>query len=265
MELWKALLIGLLGWASSLYGLGLFGIFGGWQCVGKPLIAGTIIGIILGDVTTGILMGAAIQTLYIGLVTPGMSMPGDVNLAGWIGIPLAIVAGASSEYALALAVPLSFLGSSLTYLVASVNCIWVHKQEKLLNEGKIKQAARIPIWGASTNFLCRFVPIFLSCYFGSGVITWAVENMPLWLGSTFILLGKMLPAIGFALLLSFMVRKKLDLLYFFIGFVFLRIIGVGIVPCTIIALFLAYIDYLYNNNNRKPALATAAADDEEDE
>lgn len=265
MELWKALLIALLGWASSLYGMGLFGIFGGWQCVGKPLIAGTIIGFILGDVTTGILMGAAIQTLYIGLVTPGMSMPGDVNLAGWIGIPLAMTAGATSEYALALAVPLSFIGSSLTYLVASFNCVWVHKQERLLNQGKIKEAARIPIIGASTNFICRFVPIFLCCYFGSGVITWAVDNMPEWLGNTFILLGKMLPAIGFALLLSFMVRKKTDLLYFFVGFICLRIIGIGIVPCTVIALFLAYIDYMYNNKNVRPALANAAIDDGEDE
>ena len=45
--------------------------------MGRPLVSGFIIGIILGDVKTGILMGAAVQTLYIGLVTPGLSMPAD--------------------------------------------------------------------------------------------------------------------------------------------------------------------------------------------
>lgn len=261
MQLWQALLLALLGWMSSLYGMGLFGIFGGWQGVGKPLVAGMIIGLILGDIKTGILMGAAIQTLYIGLVTPGMSMPGDVNLAGWIGIPLAMVAGANSEYALALAVPLSFLGTSLTYLTASANCFWVHKQEALLKHGEIKKAARIPIFGASTNFLCRFVPIFVACYFGGDTITWVVEHMPAWLGNTFILLGKMLPAIGFGLLLTFMLKKKADLLFFFAGFIFLRVIGVGIVPCTVLALFFAFLDAMYHKTQTK----VAASVDEEDE
>ena len=55
-------------------------------------------------------MGAAVQTLYIGLVTPGLSMPADLNFAAYMGIPLAMVAGASTEYALSLSVPLKLSG-----------------------------------------------------------------------------------------------------------------------------------------------------------
>lgn len=121
MSLFQALLLGLLGWMSSIYSPVLAAGLGGWYCLGRPLVSGFVIGIILGDVTTGIILGAAIQALYIGLVTPGGSMPADVNYAAWIGIPLAMTAGAGKEFALALAVPLSFLGVAAVYTTIAIN------------------------------------------------------------------------------------------------------------------------------------------------
>lgn len=89
MSIWQALLIALIGYMSSIYSPWLLGGLGGWYTTGRPFVAGMIIGLILGDVKTGILMGAAVQALYIGLVTPGGAMPADVNFAAYIGIPLA--------------------------------------------------------------------------------------------------------------------------------------------------------------------------------
>ena len=54
-------------------------------------------------------------------------MPADVNFAAWIGIPLAMVAGAGKEYALALAVPLSSLGVLAVYGLCAINLYFVHK------------------------------------------------------------------------------------------------------------------------------------------
>ena len=107
MSLFQALLLALFGWMSSIYSPVLMGGLGGWYTLGRPLVSGMVIGAIMGDIQTGIIMGAAIQMLYIGLVTPGGAMPADVNFASWIGIPLAMAAGAGQEFALALAVPLS--------------------------------------------------------------------------------------------------------------------------------------------------------------
>lgn len=71
MTLLQALLIALFGYLSSNYSPWCFGQLGGWYTMGRPLVSGLIIGVILGDVRTGILMGAAVQTLYIGLVITG--------------------------------------------------------------------------------------------------------------------------------------------------------------------------------------------------
>lgn len=80
MNFFQALLIALIGSCASIYGPWLLGTMGGWYTIGRPLIAGAVIGVILGDIKTGILIGAAIQALYIGLVTPGLSMPGILTL-----------------------------------------------------------------------------------------------------------------------------------------------------------------------------------------
>ena len=159
-----------------------------------------------------------------------------------MGIPLAMVAGASTEYALTLSVPLSFLGVSLVYVVASVNVFWVRKQEKWISEGKIGKAANVPIYASASQFVARFVPIFLACYFGQDFITNVVAAIPTWLGNAFVSFGKVLPAVGFAMLLKFVLKKKYDLLYFFGGFVMMKVLGMPIIAATLIACLLALID-----------------------
>lgn len=249
MTLIQAVLIALAGYLSSNYSPWVFGQLGGWYTMGRPLIAGLIIGIILGDIQTGILMGAAVQTLYIGLVTPGLSMPADLNFAAFMGIPLAMVAGATPEYAISLSVPLSFLGVSLVYVVATTNVFWVRKQESWIEEGKINHASNIPMYASVVQFVARFFPIFVACYFGQDFIIMIVENIPEWTGNAFVIFGKMLPAVGFAMLLRFVLKKNIELVYFIVGFIMIAILELPIIAATAIACFLGYLDIKYNNNN----------------
>ena len=88
MTLFQALLIGLFAYLGSKRTPWFFGVTGGWNMIGRPLVAGLIVGIILGDVTNGVIAGAMVQALFIGQITPGGAMPADVNWAAYIGIPL---------------------------------------------------------------------------------------------------------------------------------------------------------------------------------
>lgn len=243
MSLIQALLIALLGYLGSIYGTFLFGTIGGWNMIGRPIVAGAIIGFIMGDVKNGILIGAAIQALYVGLVTPGMSVPGDVNFASYIGIPLALAAGATPEYAVGISVPLSLLGVAAIYSVATFNAVFVHKQEKWIAEGKLKQATRIPIYSNISEFIVRFVPIFLACYFGADYVPKLIALIPEQLGTIFQVLGGILPAVGFGLLIKFTLKKNIELLFVLVGFILMAVLHMPIVAITILALFIAYIDY----------------------
>ena len=211
--------------------------------MGRPLVSGMVIGIILGDVQTGIIMGAAIQMLYIGLVTPGGAMPADVNFASWIGIPLAMVGGAGTEFALALAVPLSTLGVFAVYGLCAINLFFVHKQDAYVEKGEFDKAARIPIVGQITNIALRFFPILIINYFGADLVSKLVEIMPLWLTDILQIFANMLPLVGFMLLMRTLVKKDLDLIYFVLGFILVSVANIGMIPIVIAALVIAYLKY----------------------
>lgn len=243
MTIFQALLIALLGYLGSIYGTFLFGTVGGWNLIGRPIVAGAVIGFIMGDVKNGIIIGAAIQALYVGLVTPGMSVPGDVNFASYIGIPLALASGASAEYAVAISVPLSLLGVAAIYSVATFNAVFVHLQERWIAEGKLKQAARIPIYSNISEFIVRFIPIFAACYFGAEFVPKLIALIPESLADIFQVLGGILPAVGFGLLIKYTLKSNRQLLYLLIGFIMIAVLHMPIVAVTIVALFIAFIDY----------------------
>ena len=252
VSLWQALLIGLIGYASSIYAPWLFGGLGGWYTTGRPFIAGLIIGVILHDVKAGILMGAAIQALYIGLVTPGGSMPADVNFAAYIGIPLAIVSKLPASEAVALSVPLSFFGVGMVYLTVTINCLFVHWQDTLIKEGRLKRAIDVPVIGQITNFVVRFFPIFLISYFGSPYVAKLASIMPKTLETMLVAFGSILPAVGFGLILSFILKQNFELMYFIIGFLLVAVLKVSIVPVLLVGLFFAFLDIRYT---QRPPLA----------
>ena len=128
----QAALLGLFACLASMPGLG--GTSIGNYTLGRPLVAGLVVGIILGDITDGILVGMAIQVVYIALVTPGGTVSADVRAACYIGIPLALIAvkaqglDAGSAEAAALATSLGAtcgtLGAILFYGTATINLAW---------------------------------------------------------------------------------------------------------------------------------------------
>ena len=113
MTIVQAALIGLFAYLGRNQVPWLCGTTCGWYGIGRPLVAGLICGVILGNVTAGVLCGVAVQAIFIGQITPGGAVPSDLNLAAYIGIPLAIVAGGSSDMAVALAIPVGALGVAL--------------------------------------------------------------------------------------------------------------------------------------------------------
>ena len=249
MNLFQALLIALLGYLSSIYSPWLS--LGGWYTIGRPLVAGFLIGLILGDVQQGIILGAAVQALYIGLVTPGGSMPADVNFAAWIGIPLTMVAGQDANFAVALSVPFSFLGVAAVYSVVSFNPLFVHQQDKFIEEGQLEKAVRIPVVGQISNFVVRFVPTFLCIYLGQDFAIAFAQSIPEWLGGVLFTFGSLLPLIGFAILLNYVAKKTTDLTFYLVGFVLAASLGLGIVPVLVFALLLAYMDFRYGKDDNR--------------
>ena len=68
----------------------------------RPIMVGTLAGLILGDVTTGLKAGAIAELSYLGLLTIGGTVPPDPLMAGMMTVVIAIRSGVSAETALGL-------------------------------------------------------------------------------------------------------------------------------------------------------------------
>ncbi|MEE6729846.1 PTS sugar transporter subunit IIC, partial [Pediococcus pentosaceus] len=100
----KTLLVGLV----ALFGYGEYFLTGRGQ-VARPIVIGPLTGLILGDLTTGIEIGAALELAYIGVVEIGASVPQDMVSSGVLGTVFAITTGKGISAALTFGLPLSML------------------------------------------------------------------------------------------------------------------------------------------------------------
>ena len=225
----QAALFGLFACLASLPGMG--GTTIGNYTLGRPLVAGLIVGIIMGDMQTGILVGAAIQVVYIALVTPGGTVSADVRAVSYIGIPLAILAiknsgidPASAEaagMAASLGAAVGTLGTVLFYGTATINLVWQGMGWKWLEKGdlhKLYLVNNVLPWIG--HIVCSFLPTFIITMGGTAMVDLMKTYMPMdgIAMKTLFTVGSLLPTVGIAILLKQVISKPTDFLTFFFGF-----------------------------------------------
>ena len=107
--------------------------------IGKPLVLGFLVGLILGDPVQGTIAGATIQLIYLGVMSTGGSYPADAGLAGIIGTASVILGGLSTSEAVAVAVPIGLAGTVLFQLRMLSAVPFTHLADKAAEEGNSKK------------------------------------------------------------------------------------------------------------------------------
>jgi PTS system mannose-specific IIC component len=246
----KALLIAAvayLGWLPTPW---FGGVPIGWYTLGRPLIAGTIVGAILGDIQTGMIVGATINAFYIGAITPGGAMAADMNMAGYVGTALAILAKVKPEVAVAMAVPIGLVGTFGWQAFSTLSVFWVHRADKHAEDLNFRGLTWDLMGGPQIlNFLLRFVPVFLVVYFGAPIAEQMASLIPDWLTHILTVIGSMLPAVGFAVLIKMMYRRNVVMLaYFAIGFVLVAVGKMPMVAVAMLGLALAGLHWFFRSS-----------------
>lgn len=270
----QAILIGICACLSSMPGMGGSSI--GNYTLGRPLVGGLVCGLILGDVTTGVLVGCAMQVVYIALVTPGGTVSADVRAVSYIGIPLAMAAlssygldVASSEgtaLATSFGTMVGTLGTVLFYGTATINLVWQHIGWKAVENRKYKKLYLVDMglpW--ISHLICSFIPTVIMCKLGADVVEMIKTALPMdgLAMKTLFTVGSLLPCVGIAILLKQIVKKATDFIPFLFGVVLAASLGINLVSATVIAGMFAIITY-----NLKMLLlkkSAGAADDDDDE
>jgi PTS system mannose-specific IID component len=214
ISLVQAVLISLaayLGSSTWFAGVGYFTVY-------RPLVGGTIVGLILGDPVAGMQLGAAINAIYLGFISTGGSLPGDLIFAGYIGTALGLVAGLDAPTALSLVVPLGLLGSGIWFFRLTVDSLFVHWADAFAERGSTRGVAAMNLWPGQLLLLLLYgIPTFIIVYFGSSAVQSVVATIPPKLVEGLAMVGGMLPALGIGMLLNYMAQGRL-MGFYLLGF-----------------------------------------------
>ncbi|MDD3337362.1 MAG: PTS sugar transporter subunit IIC [Lachnospiraceae bacterium] len=238
MNVFQAILLGIL------YYLGNSSIIAGpvgYYTVYRPLVGGFLAGVVLGDPVTGTMVGATINLMYIGFISAGGALPGDMCLAGILGAALSISGGMDTEAALALAVPIGLIGTLLWFGRLTLDSIFAHMADKMVEEGKSDK-----IWIPSVLlpqlmlFIMTAVPCFLAAYFGTTAIQGAIDALGGTVLGILIIIGGMMPALGIGLTLLYIFKGDARV-FFFLGFLITVYSGLSMIAVGFLSLCAAIV------------------------
>lgn len=86
----SAILTGIFCYLGAIESPVLFGMTGGFYIVGRPLVAGLLVGVAFGDVQAGVLCGLAVQAVFIANLSTGGATNSEITYAAYGGIGLAM-------------------------------------------------------------------------------------------------------------------------------------------------------------------------------
>ena len=183
----------------------------------KPTMAGFFAGLVLGDVTTGLVVGGTLNLLVLGIGNFGGASIPDYMTGALLGTAFAIQSGQGAEFGVTLAIPIGLLMIQLDILARFSNTYFQHRAERLVEEGNIEAAARMNILGLIPQSISRMLPVFLALVFGSDFVNLVVNHLPMWLMNGLKTAGGILPSLGIAILLRYLPVSR-NISYLILGF-----------------------------------------------
>lgn len=206
----------------------------------KPLLAGAVVGLILGDFTQGLIIAGTIELMWLGTNNIGAYQPPDVISGSIVGVAIGIMSGGGVGAGVAIAIPVALLVQQLAMVVMTGNISVVNRADKTLESGNFKSIDKLQYLGGLNFFLSRAIPVFIAVYLGAPAVDAALNFIPESILTGLTIASGIIPAVGIALLLSMMVKKDMWI-FFIIGFTISSFLGLSIVPVALIGIGLAGI------------------------
>lgn len=225
----------------------------GWYTMGRPLVASFIVGLILGDVPSAMIVGIPLQIMYMGNVTPGGAVAWDLSYATYIGTAGALVfgKGLGTTELIGLAVVFAGIGGLVGGMMWNVSYALNLPLNRVAHK-YAEEGATDKMWipnvalGQIIGFACRFIPaviILSSMTAASGQADFA-SIIPGWVTTALSVFGGMMASLGMGIILSFLIKKKYDFAIFITGFILVTYFGLSTMAVAIVALIAAVLYYV---------------------
>lgn len=210
----------------------------------RPIIASTLTGLALGNLKTGVMVGAAMEFVALGWMTIGAAVPPDPALSGVIAAVLAILGKQSIGVAVSIAVPIAVAGQLLQIVQKSIIDVAImHWAERGVERGKISRVNTAHLLTAIPSALRVSIPSVAVAYFADATIVRnAFDSIPKAITGGLQISSGFLVVVGYAMIMQLLNVKEL-LPFFFIGFLTMTFTDITLVGLTLLGGSLALIYY----------------------
>jgi fructoselysine and glucoselysine-specific PTS system IIC component len=227
--------------------LGYMNSFFGSSNLGRPILMSTLVGLALGDVTTGIMVGATLELVWLGVFPIGASNPPDYVSGSIIGAAYVLTTGSDAASACVLAIPVAMLISMVwNFLMMSAVPLLSARADHYAELGDAKKVDWMHYWAIIIQTVPLALIVALGYYFGAPVIESVVNTIPTWITSGLDYATGIIPAIGLAMIARMLIDKKVAC-FLFLGFVLASFFGLSIIGITCVACILVAI-LMFNVN-----------------
>ncbi len=212
----------------------------GPQMLRRPLLTGTIAGIIMGDMVQGLIISATLELMWMGIGNVGAYSAPDIVAGAIIGVSLGIATGGGIATGIALGVPVSLLCQQLLIIWRSFACFLNPWAEKSVLNGHFDSLTKVHLCSMPIWFFIRAIPCFIAIYFGSDLIKLILDAIPKSIISGMGVASKLIPAVGICILLLMLLKGRMWF-FFLLGFMLTTYLKLPIIPITFIALAFAVL------------------------
>lgn len=207
----------------------------------RPLVACTLVGLVLGDVKTGVLLGGALEMIALGWMNVGAAMAPDAALASVISAILVIVGKQPIGQGIAIAVPIAAAGQVLTIFVRTITVFFQHKADKYAEEANFRGIEMCHFAGLVLQALRVAIPaVLVGLIAGTSVVEGMLNSIPEVVTRGLQIAGGFIVVVGYAMVINMMEAKAL-MPFFFLGFVVAAFTGFNLVGLGILGLCIAIL------------------------
>lgn len=235
----------------------------------QPIVAGPIVGLLLGDLETGVLIGASLQVIYLGVVNVGGAQSTDTLFATCTATALAIMTGISQEAAITLSIPLGYIGLVMLQVTRIFFAMCIPALDRVAETGNQAKFDALYIGHIVVGYGLIALTVFIALAAGADATQAFIDALPPFIMSGMQVAAGLLPAIGLGILLNMMWDNK-KLIYFFLGFALVAYLAIPTLGIAIIGLFLMLVDFFRNQElhaleTKLAALKSGSASDVDSE
>lgn len=208
----------------------------------RPIVIGPIIGAIMGDLQTGLIVGGSYELMMIGAMPVGGAQPPNAVIGGIMATVFAISLKLDTAAALPLAIPFALLGQYAVTALFTVMSPLMRLCDKSAEDANPNGIDRVN-YMAMAILAVSFALIVLAGLLSGQAIGETLTNVfPTWVWNGLSAAGGMMPALGFAMLLKVMLSKEYAL-FMMLGFVLVAYMNLPLLALAIIGLAVAVYDF----------------------